>query len=386
MSTAAKIVKTPRALVAHRLVFALLALNFLVPAVSYIVDPATAEQTLATINQALGGAAMPAESGHLWHMLAVGNVMTLGFLCALLLVDLERFWPALPGLCFLKGFSAFYSLALGLAHDMPGFLAVFVLDGTSTVAMWFFASRAHRALQALPAEERPLPLWWYALFLDPERVRAQLRRVERAAIVERTPTLFQTWQGVARMWLRVMFRPNSVGMCADYAVRDTWRARALRFRFVRFFFLVRERAIAPFDMSGLISSRERIIRHLLGAHHDGPQFVYDLELLALEDGALEELRARAGAVVDGTDPRADWLRDLVVFERYHELLLERTERALAGDLGFTREDRVDPDITLRAFLDWCAFQPASPRAMLARLTTGAGDEPNALGTGTPRAL
>jgi hypothetical protein len=32
-----------------------------------------------------------------------------------------------------------------------------------------------------------------------------------------------------------------------------------------------------------------VIRHLLGAHHDANQFVYDLELLA-HHGRLDELR------------------------------------------------------------------------------------------------
>jgi hypothetical protein len=130
-----------------RIVYAFLTLNFVLPAISYIVAPGAALASMNRINAALGGAPDAfTDAGHVWHMLAVGNVMTLGFLCGLLWLDLRRFYPALPALAFLKGFSALYSLAIGAAHGLPAFYAVFVLDGTTTAAMIFFAVRAHRAL------------------------------------------------------------------------------------------------------------------------------------------------------------------------------------------------------------------------------------------------
>ena len=82
-----------------KVVYALVALNFILPAISYIVAPALALGTLDQVNRALGGGAYPfVESGQLWHMLGVGNVMTLGFMCLLLLVDLRRFYPGTAGL------------------------------------------------------------------------------------------------------------------------------------------------------------------------------------------------------------------------------------------------------------------------------------------------
>ncbi len=139
-------------MIAFRIVYAFLALNFLLPAASYVVAPEMAIETLDQVNRLLGGGAYPAaETGHLWHMLAVGNVATLGFLCALLCFDLPRFYPALPGLLFLKGFSALYALSIAIAHGLPAFAAVFVLDGTTTLAMWFFATRAMRERKAVPA-------------------------------------------------------------------------------------------------------------------------------------------------------------------------------------------------------------------------------------------
>jgi hypothetical protein len=74
--------------------------------------------------------------------------------------------------------------------------------------------------------------------------------------------------------------------------------------------------------------------------------------------------------VEGRDPRAEWLRDLCVFEGYHELLLEHVERALRGELELPEPDRSDPDITFAAYLGWCARQPATPAETLALWLAG----------------
>jgi hypothetical protein len=198
--------------------------------------------------------------------------------------------------------------------------------------------------------------------LDPDRVAGRLARVESSGLVPRTPNLWQIALGVARMAHRLAFRTETVGTCREQAVRPTWRARALRWRALRLPFLLAERAVAPLDLSGLVSSRERILRHLLAAHHDGQQFAYDLQMLSIDPGALDELVARARAVVSGEDPRAAWLRDLVVFEGYHESLLAAAEKARAGALSPPEPDASDPDISFLAYLGWCSAQPATPRA------------------------
>lgn len=192
------------------------------------------------------------------------------------------------------------------------------------------------------------------LLVSPSRVKRRLRSLEDAGLT--TPTLWQIELGVLRMWHRTLFRSETIGKCVDHAVRPTARARLLQFRPLRFFFLLAERAIAPWDMSGLVSSRERIIRHLLGAHHERVQFVYDLQMLELEPGALDELQVRLEAILSGTDPRADWLRDLCVYQRYHEELHAGLLAYRAGDL----EPDADPDISFTAYLAWCASQPATP--------------------------
>ena len=331
----------PRAYRTFRIVYALIALNFLLPAISYIVAPEAAIDSLDRVNRALGGGAYPfVESGSLWHMLGVGNVMTLAFMCALLFVDLRRFYPVLPALAFLKAFSAAYATWIGLSHACPAFLAIGVLDGTTTAAIVFFAVRARH-------------------WLDIERT---LGRVREAGIVRITPSTPQIARGVLRMVHRLVFRTETVGTCAGHPVRATWRAQLLQFRAVRIPFLLAERAIAPFDLSGLASPPERIIRHLLAAHHDGVQFAYDLELLALWPGRLLELRDAVSHIVAHDSPRARWLRDLVVFEGYHEALLTAVETTLRGEPLLTTNDALNPDLSLRAYLDWCASQPSPDRS------------------------
>lgn len=208
-------------------------------------------------------------------------------------------------------------------------------------------------------------LFLRALLVRPRTIESNLDLIRDKKIADDVPNLWQIALGVLRMWHRIIFRSDTIGTSTDLPIRNTRRARLLAWRPMRFPFLVWERAIAPMDLSGLASSRERVIRHLLGAFHDGNGFAYDFPLLYGHDGALDELEERTIAVVEGTDPRADYLRDLVVFEGYHERLLEALRRAKRGDLGLTDEEASDPDISFFAYLKWCASQPATPRASFA---------------------
>jgi hypothetical protein len=139
----------PKEALQARWVFALLAAQFIIPAISYIVDPQITNHTMDQVGQLLGGApyASIEGRGYIWHMLAVGNVMTLGFMCALLAWDAKRWGPILPSLLFLKGFSALFSLAQGLTGGPRLFLGVFLLDGTTALVMAFFGFRAIKAWQ-----------------------------------------------------------------------------------------------------------------------------------------------------------------------------------------------------------------------------------------------
>ncbi len=214
--------------------------------------------------------------------------------------------------------------------------------------------------------------WYlYPLLLDPAGVERSLDRIRAAGLVERAPNAWQIALGVLRMQHRLLFRSDTIGTCRTHPVRSTLRARVLQLRVARFPFLLAERAIAPLDLSGLLSSPERVIAHLLGAHHDGNQFAYDLQMLAVHPGMLERLRDQVRAIVERDGPRARWLRDLCVFEGYHESLLEAVERALRGDFGLPPHEAADPDVSFVAYLRWCAAQPATPAETLRELRRGA---------------
>jgi hypothetical protein len=202
------------------------------------------------------------------------------------------------------------------------------------------------------------------------KVEEGLSRVRDARLIERVPNLWQIHLGVLRMWHRVLFRSGTIGTSTVHAVRATWRARWFEARPLRFPFLLAEGAIAPLDFSGLVSSPDRILRHLLAAHHDRNQFAYDLELLRAHPGWLERVRSAAEEIVEHDTPRSRFLRDLTVYESYHEDLLAAVTRALAGEETLNHVERQDPDVSFLAYLRWCARQPETPRETWEALLQG----------------
>ena len=204
---------------------------------------------------------------------------------------------------------------------------------------------------------------WHAhvVLLRPAQIARSLDAIGAARLVEPLPTLFQIELGVLRMWHRILFRPETIGMTAVHPVRDDRWARRLEKRWLRFPFLLREGSVRPWDLSGLLSTPEKLMTHLLGTHHDGLQFVYDLQILSAFPGKLEQLRERARAVVEHDTERSRWLRNLCVYERYHETLLAVVERAVQDGIALPPDEADDPDISFLAYLRWCALQPATPR-------------------------
>jgi hypothetical protein len=228
-----------------------------------------------------------------------------------------------------------------------------------------------RADLALPWPIMPNEMPWHAwALMFPRAIAKNLERVREHGVVREVPNHWQITLGVVRMWARLAFRPETVGMSRGHPVRPTWRARVLAYRPLRFPFLLKERAVAPLDYSGLASPPERIIRHLLGAHHDGAQFVYDLELLSAHPGKLDDLHRRVLDIVGKDDARSRWMRDLCVFDRYHENLLAAVEDALAHGPRLPEPEASDPDISFVAYMRWCALQPATPAATLAAIRRG----------------
>ena len=75
-------------------------------------------------------------------------------------------------------------------------------------------------------------------------------------------------------------------------------------------------------------------------------------------------------MVTGGSSRAEWLRDLTVYERYHENLLAALEQAVEGAYPLPAHQEDDPDISFLAYLAWCAKQPETPEATLKALAAG----------------
>ena len=146
-----------------------------------------------------------------------------------------------------------------------------------------------------PARRRAIP--WHArlILLRPRRVLANLRAVHESPQDLPKPSLWQLELAVLRMWQRILFRSETIGTSVGNPVRPGWRARLLDLRGIRFFFLLFEGSVRPWDLSGLLSTPQDLTRHLLGTHHDGAQFVYDLEILSLHAGAARQRCARRRA-------------------------------------------------------------------------------------------
>lgn len=338
----------------HRWIYAVLTLNFWIPVCVYILDPQAAVASFGDIGTALGfGPYGHTEDSVLWYVLGVANVSTLGFCCALLWWDVRRWFAVLVPLVWLKGWASLgFLVYFAVVEPWPSYLAASVFDGLTVVTMIASAVAAKRELDS------GVPGLHNLVVRRPEVVLATLEKLQAKGVVERVPNLWQVALGALYMRYRMVFRPDSIGV-GEVPVRDSARARLLALRPIRAPFLLRERAIAPFEMTGLSLAPDFLERHLLGAYHPREHALYDLELLALHEGALGGLREKLVEVVEERSARGTWLKDLCVHEGYHETLLGLVDRALAGDFE-ARDLAIPSDATLAGYLRWCASQPATP--------------------------
>ncbi len=209
------------------------------------------------------------------------------------------------------------------------------------------------------------------LLRRPHLITANLEALHRDGRIPAVPTRFQVTAGVAYMVHRMLFRPETIGLAPeDVPVRSSWRARLLSHRAVRFPFLVRERAIHPLELTGLGTPPAALRHHALTAYHPRDHVVYDLVILSAHPGELERLRDEAAAIVDGTHPRAAYLRDLCVYEGYHEGVLAAVERALRGDF-MSADLELASDATLEGYVDWLLSQPTGLRAWVEQVAGAA---------------
>lgn len=165
------------------IVYTLLALNFLIPAASYYIDAGTAIDSFYGIGERFGYKHSASEDSYIWWVLGAGNVMTLGVMCTMLLVNLRRFYPVLPALVTLKGLSSLGFLVVYIAgpHN-PTFLAAALLDGVTVALMLWFAIRAHRSIGRDPEGLVPRPIDGRRLLRVGGRSRKRIANVAAAIV------------------------------------------------------------------------------------------------------------------------------------------------------------------------------------------------------------
>lgn len=133
-----------------QVVFGLLAVQFILPSLSYFFTPELAVTQAQTLGMLLGGGAYPAvagETGYLFRVLAAGNVFTLGVLCLLMLRDIRRNQPLIPVFVVLKGFSALgYLYVYAVQLHYPLFLLAFFWDALAVSLVVGLGTRAYRAV------------------------------------------------------------------------------------------------------------------------------------------------------------------------------------------------------------------------------------------------
>ena len=143
-----------------QIAYTLLTLNFVLPAISYAVAPETAMEQLTWLNALLGGApyTFPEAASRVWRYLGAANVMTLGLMCALLQLDLKRFYPVLVPLTFLKAYNAtLFLFGFFAAPQYKVLLAVALFDYLTSAAFVFFARRARGEIEGFSGALVPRP-------------------------------------------------------------------------------------------------------------------------------------------------------------------------------------------------------------------------------------
>jgi hypothetical protein len=145
--------------------------------------------------------------------------------------------------------------------------------------------------------------------VDRDALAARLERLERLGRIERAPTRLQLVAGSVDM-LRFWIVPGHRDYCARRGISFALH-QILR---------VLDDPSSMIDPTGLGSSRDTIIGHLMQVVHANPR--YDLELLESHPGGLEELEAQLIAMLAGEHPRARAILAIVEEPDYHTRLLE----------------------------------------------------------------
>lgn len=209
--------------------------------------------------------------------------------------------------------------------------------------------------------DEPIPAYVRLLLSSPEAIQKNLCLLYQNGHIDDVPSLWQIVQGTGFYWHRYFFRASTVGLSKTDKVKPTLRARLLSSKVIRTPFLYFSKAIGEKpDVTGLGVSPDYKIRHLLGAYHPGDNAVYDLQFLDCFPGKLEALRHELLTLLRVDNDQSRWLKDLVIYEGYHERLLAMVEENLTGSFTVAEENANNPDTSMRAYVQWCLDQPETP--------------------------
>ncbi|HKJ25606.1 MAG TPA: hypothetical protein VKB65_12340, partial [Myxococcota bacterium] len=195
------------------------------------------------------------------------------------------------------------------------------------------------------------------LYVRPGEVRGRLEALRAAGLVDAVPTRGQVFFGGLDM-LRFVIEPFA---------REYYEQKGISFGFHQLL-RVLDDPVSMIDPTGFLSERDTIIGHVMQVVHLNP--VYDLQLMEMFPGGLDELERQVEAMVAGTHPRHRTISAIVEEPGYHAALLEyvrryRLDRAAPPIVREQGELRRDPAAaaaertfaTLPGFLRYCRRLP-----------------------------
>ena len=205
-----------------------------------------------------------------------------------------------------------------------------------------------------------------SLYVRPAEIDRRLTALETHGYFSGRPTRLQILFGGLDM-LRFVIEP---------AARDYYREQGISFGFHQLL-RVLDDPVSMIDPTGFLSERDTIIGHVMQVVHLNP--VYDLQLMDMFDGGLDELERQVAAMVGGTHPRAGTIGAIVEDPGYHARLLDyvrryRADRSAMPPVRTPDRLRADPHFaaaertfaTLPGFVRYCSQLPTGAGTLLRR--------------------
>ena len=146
-------------------------------------------------------------------------------------------------------------------------------------------------------------------YARPGVIDERLARLQSLGYVDELPSRIQMAIG-ARDMLRFFIVP---------AAADYYESKGISFSFHQVLRFLDDPS-SLIDPTGLLSTRDNIIGHLMQVTHANP--CYDLQLLDAHEEGLEQLEAQVEAMIAGTHPRARSIGAVIEDPEYHGRLLE----------------------------------------------------------------